>query len=66
MGPKARQPAQSSTLMLSGAGPGAGDAELLERLHGIHEALALIPSTGCDDVHLESEHLGGRNGRTRN
>lgn len=52
MGPKARQPTQSSTLMLSGAGPGAGDTELLEHLHGIHEALALIPSTGCDDVHL--------------
>lgn len=53
MGAKARQTAQSSTFRLSGAAPGAGDAvELLEGLHGIHEALGLIPVPWYDDAHL--------------
>lgn len=42
---KARPTVQSSTPMLSDAGPGAGDAELLENFRSIHEALGLIPRT---------------------
>lgn len=42
---KARPTVQSSTPMLSDAGSGAGDAELLENFRSIHEALGLIPRT---------------------
>lgn len=42
---KARLTVQSSMVTLPGAGPGAGDAELLQSLRTIHEALGLIPST---------------------
>ena len=42
---KARPTVQSSTVTLPGAGPGAGDAELLQSLCTIHEALGLVPRT---------------------